>query len=255
MISPNFPAVGDYTPGTHKGAVNEVQDGFLSGSAMVYQQSSQGPGRQGLVQGAPSPNSLPVCFASGIPLGMTSLGSRTPVMEGWSQVGSGVEPGALQRVEPRAPPDSVNPIPMVTKSNSDRVPTVRATPPPVATKAKDAPQNLHHLSPSPLSLPPGPPDSHRGVGVDPGGDVNLQVQSLYQGNPQNSQGSHKDIKTQGNLGQDAVQVQDLGSTGRTSSRTTTHEYGHRWAADCTRSRASSRPVNVKLNLHRYKGIS
>ena len=74
-------------------------------------------------------------------------------MEGCGQVEAGVEPGAPQRVEPSAPPALTNPHHMVTTLNSDRVPTVRAAPPPVAPKVKDSPE-VHHLQmPSPIRRP------------------------------------------------------------------------------------------------------
>ena len=146
-----------------------------SGATAVQCQPPQGPGLQVPAPGAPSPHSIPVRFAPSIPLGMTSLGSRTPAMEGCYQVGSGIEPGAPQRVEPSAPPDYVNPRNMVTTLNSDRGHTVCVAPPPVATKALDAPQVHRHLLPSPLSLPPGPPVHQRGEGVEPGGDYQRQA--------------------------------------------------------------------------------
>ena len=187
----------------NKGNINEVQDGFPSvvreGTGNHRDHAPPVPGDRSKVlqhalhpQGptvdapvclepgqrhvAPSPTSLPVPIAPCIPQGMTSLGSRTPAMEGCAQVRSGVEPGAPQRVEPQAPPDHINPTHMVTTLNSDHGHSVRVALPPVATKVKDAPEAQHHLSPSPLCLPPGPPESHRGGGVDPGGDASSQFQ-------------------------------------------------------------------------------
>ena len=149
---------------------------------------------------APTPNCLPVRFAPSIPLGMTSLGSRTRAMEGCAQVGAGVEPGAPQRVEPSAPPAPVNPIHMVTTLNSDRVPTVRVAPPPVATKVMDSPQDRHVHALPPQNSHQVPLQHH---GASQGNDINFQAQlnqrnlinikgapgyNYYSGNPTNKQG-------------------------------------------------------------------
>ena len=93
-------------------------------------------------------------------------------MEGGIMVGS--------EVELRSPPDSINPRPLVNKSNIDRVSTVRSSQPPVTQTVMDPPQELHHHFPSPLSLPPGPPVSQWGQGVDPGGAFQRQQRPQVQ---------------------------------------------------------------------------
>ena len=109
-----------------------------------------------------------------------------PIMEGEVQVGYGVELGALQKPEPRAPPLPLNPLPLVTQLNGDQVHAVRAELSPVVTTVKDSPEGHHHhllAAPSPLSLPYQ-------------GNISFQDQPrvaprLHQGNSNKSQGPFK----------------------------------------------------------------
>ena len=88
VVSKNFPTVGDHPQVDTKGDIYEVQDGFPSvyrqvqplAEVLQHPAAPQGPG-PGLQPAEPASNRLPVRNSPSIPLGITSLGSRPPVME------------------------------------------------------------------------------------------------------------------------------------------------------------------------------
>ena len=213
VIPRDFPKIGSCSDTLKSqpssGSVYEVQDGFPSGRVQPLHSGSHR-------QVAPPPK--PTCSSSAsspcVPQGMTSLGSRPPmVMEGGIMVES--------EVELRSPQ---NPRTLVNKPNVDRVSTVRASQPPVTQNVVDPPQELHHHLPSPLSLPPGPPLGQWGQGVDPGGAFQRQQRHQVQVQAGAAQGcinpvqinAHprptQDFKVKDNNSHSysGVQVQDLG---------------------------------------------
>ena len=89
----------------------------------------------------------------------------------------------------------------------------------------DSPQVLQHLSPSPLSLPPGPPVCQRGKGIEPGGD-HLLFQGL-----RNAPATYQDTRNApGNpiKDNDVITQQNKGSRTGSSGGVQLFKQGQRW---------------------------